>query len=151
MQMCPLCYSQCWPNGQCSACGFWDLPEPKAEPQAEPKPEPPPRAPARKINMFQVTQDAWVAETEPELWDWVETETWSCIYEKFLECNPYAVIITDPVEPVKIDDRQIGYEYDVYFHKNNYYVRKKYEGQELVKIFASFKEAEKWVDDMENF
>jgi hypothetical protein len=151
MQMCPLCYSQCWPNGQCSACGFWELPEPETEPKTEPEPEPPTRAPARKINMFQVTQDTWVAETEPELWDWVETETWSCTYEKFMELHPWAVIITDVAEPIKIEDRQIGYEYDVYFHKNNYYVRKKYEGQELVKIFASFKEAEKWVDDMENF
>lgn len=94
MQMCPVCYNQCWPNGQCSACGFWDLPEPKAEPQAEPKAESPPRAQAREIRMFQVSQDTWVAEAQPNLWDWVQTENWSSLFEKFIELHPYAVIIT---------------------------------------------------------
>lgn len=152
--MCSVCYHQCWPNGQCSACGFWEvnLPEPKAEPKPETEPEPqPPRAPARKINMFQVDKNTWVTEALPNLWDWVEDGNWSCIYEKFLEWNPQSVIITDPTEPVRINDRHIGYEYDVYFHKNNYYIKKKYEGQDLVKIFASLEEAEKWVDSMENF
>ena len=89
MQMCPLCYGQCWPNGQCASCGFWEsLPEPEA------KSEPPPRAPAREIHMVQVSQDTWMAEVQPNLWDWVQTENWSCYFEKFLEWNPYAVIIT---------------------------------------------------------
>jgi len=99
MQMCPLCYSQCWPNGQCSACGFWDLPEPKAESKAEPEPktepEPEPtRAPARQINMLQVSLNTWMAEAQPNLWDWVQTENWSCLFEKFMELHPYAMIIT---------------------------------------------------------
>lgn len=147
MQMCVVCHHQCWPNGQCSSCGFGELslPEPtKAEPES------PPRA-HRRINMFPIREGVWVAEALPNLWDWVESNNYSCIYEKFLEWNPYAMIITDVADPIKIEDRHIGYEYDVYFHKNNYYVKKKYEGQELVRVFASFKEAEKWVDDMENF